>query len=565
MNLAEKISDFVEKWDIVGLSSEIKKEEHQDWIRNNAWDLIPILVEPANQTNLKSCPQVVHTCSQVLSDYVAQLGNPKEIIICLLEQCEHSGCPIRFRHCLPGLEVALLKLDLRGASVTWDWALRTVIDHITDLEIPDLEELDGDERLVFEHDPDYSDRLRSCEEATHLLKSLARRHTQFEDGDLKLKLKGFILWSCIQILGKPLSFLNVCVTPKGNSTTAKVVCDELIGIIFQLTRDQVKLIDLVEFCHFYHTSKMLDSDISTWSYGIGNLFHCLFAGKDPNLPLCYAPLHVYMKLLNPIISMLQFTPGLPSSPFLRLEKALYLCQNLLIRLPKMAIPNDALDMENHGLILMQLYQVIIYHELESLRKLAFQVYNQYFDVFGSSGKNLTSMVKHTLEKSNHSGLMGHAIGKLKNGILNEMRIGSKEISGSVLQGLVRKFCHLKNGAETDLLEISDEVMGSLNFLICILLRDNSNSLGLWDIKSQIETDYINPLTMGLSMSRAHYKLKSEESQDSVQGDSVSLMVGGKSLPQMSQDQMKEVIQSALNTFDMIECVLCRLKDVLNKR
>ena len=72
---------------------------------------------------------------------------------------------------------------------------------------------------------------------------------------------------------------------------------------------------------------------------------------------------------------------------------------------------------------------------------------------------------------------------------------------------------LKNGAETDLLEVSDEVMASLNFLICVFLRDKTNSLGLMDIVPQIDNDYLKPLNAGLSMSRAHYKLKLDENKN----------------------------------------------------
>ena len=46
---------------------------------------------------------------------------------------------------------------------------------------------------------------------------------------------------------------------------------------------------------------------------------------------------------------------------------------------------------------------------------------------------------------------------------------------------------------------------------------------------------------------------------------VSLMVGGRALPQMSQDQMREVIHSALNTFDMIEWKLCQLSDIISSQ
>merc|ERR1712203_158526 len=141
----------------------------------------------------------------------------------------------------------------------------------------------------------------------------------------------------------------------------------------------------------------------------------------------------------------------------------------------------------------------------------------------------------------------------------------EKLSGVHLQSLVKQFCVLKNGAETDLLEVSDEVMASLNFLKFVLLLDKTNSLGLMDIVPQIENDYLKPLDAGLSMSRAHYKLKLDENKNPFShGDAdVSLMVGGRELPEMSQDQMREVIHSALNTFDMMECVLCQLSDIIS--
>ena len=42
------------------------------------------------------------------------------------------------------------------------------------------------------------------------------------------------------------------------------------------------------------------------------------------------------------------------------------------------------------------------------------------------------------------------------------------------------------------------------------------------------------------------------------------MVGGQKLPHMSYDEMVKVIHDALNTFDMIECVLCQLNDVIDR-
>ena len=201
------------------------------------------------------------------------------------------------------------------------------------------------------------------------------------------------------------------------------------------------------------------------------------------------------------------------APYFRQEKALFLCKNLLSRLCLQSIPSEALEMEGQSILCAELYQIIIYHGLKSVRKLAYEVYNQYFDVFGHKPKSLTLLVKFALEKANHSGLIGHAIGKLKNGILAHIQNPPEKLSGIHLQSLVKRFCVLKNGAETDLLEVSDEVMASLNFLIFVLQRDKTNAFGLLDIVPQIENDFLKPLNAGLSMSRAHYKLKLEEGEN----------------------------------------------------
>ena len=124
---------------------------------------------------------------------------------------------------------------------------------------------------------------------------------------------------------------------------------------------------------------------------------------------------------------------------------------------------------------------------------------------------------------------------------------------------------LKHGAETDLLEISDELMSTLNLLICLMARDKSNNLTrIWDLKDEIIQNFVKPLKTAISMSRAHYKLKLNDktNPNTSEGD-VTLMVGGQPLPHMTHDKMKEVINAALNTFDMMDCILGQLNGILD--
>ena len=391
------------------------------------------------------------------------------------------------------------------------------------------------------------------------MNSLSHKLDDYDENEMKTKSKICIIWSCVQLMAKPLSFMNVCKLANGDNTAAKVITDELLKILTSHCHDPFKLIRLEDFY-----PKILDEDrerqLKLWSFGIGTLFFC----EPENVPLCYDPFYIFSVLMPAMINMLEFVRGTPSH-YLRQEKSLKLLKSCLLKLPKHSVPSDALEMKDHTLLMISLQHVIVFHGLESLRKLAFEVYNLYFNVYSqTSAKSLTLMVLQVFEKANHSGLIGHAIGKLKDAVLKDTR--NPQLTGDALKVIVRKFCFLKNGAETDLLEISDEVMASLNFLICLLLRDKSSRIhGLWSMVPELEKNYLKPLGMGLSMSKAHYKLKLDDSnstKNKMSQEEVTLMVGGQPLPDMSPDQMKEVLHSALNTFEMIECVLCQLNDII---
>ena len=558
MELIEKVQDLIDKWDIVGLNSELQNDKHIPWLEENAWDMIPTLVEPATEQNLAKCPQVVHACSKLLSETVAQHGKPKEIIISILEQCEYSGSSVRFIHCLPAIQTSLLKLDSKGASLTWHWALSTIVGHVNGLELPDIPEIEGqDDRLVLEHDQVYADRLQMIEAVADLLKSLTFKYdAEFQTSPFALKVKGTLVWSCVMLLAKPLSFMNICDL-KGLPTSAKKISDSLMKILNCQIFNHLSLIDPNQFSDMF--KKISVDDKILWSHGIGQIFYNHFTSPDPQIPLCYDPLYLFYQLLFPICNMLEFQPGLSSSDYLRHEKGLILTKSLICRIPLNVIPLDVMEKTEHTYFISKMYQITIYHNMASVRKLGYEAYNSYFDTFGQEISALKFLVNHALAKANHSGIIAHAIGKLKNALLRQR--DGQILKGAELHKLVKQFCQIKNGAETDLLEVSDEIMASLNFLIAIFLRDKLNEFGLWDIIPELNRDFLEPLSRGLSLSRGHYKLKLQEPKSA----EVTLMVGGEVLPEMSREQKNEVINSALNTFDMMDCVLGQLNNIITNR
>ena len=338
--------------------------------------------------------------------------------------------------------------------------------------------------------------------------------------------------------------------------------------------------DLIDFENVKHSFKkdrfnnLKENESIRWQSAIGTLFFLIYDdaaqpnnqrhGFIENLPFCYQPSYLFNLLLPSISCLLE-----ENQNYLANYKAIRLGILLVERIPTGCMSKEELQMEIHSKFLNNLVRTIIYSSSEAVRKNSYILFEKYYLLFEDNHARYR-LVNMILETSNHSGFISQIIVKMKNTVLQQINTSDKEMPdkkfiGHGLKVLIRKICVLKHGAETDLLEISDELMSTLNLLICLMARDKSNNLTqIWDLKDEIIQNFVKPLKTAISMSRAHYKLKLNDktNPNSSEGD-VTLMVGGQPLPHMTHDKMKEVINAALNTFDMMDCILGQLNGILD--
>ena len=223
-------------------------------------------------------------------------------------------------------------------------------------------------------------------------------------------------------------------------------------------------------------------------------------------------------------------------------KALSLAKFLTSAIQKSSLSGDLLDLGTHTEFLKALYKAIIYHSSSEIRTLAFENFQRFFDLFDVKGRyRLSTLI---LKVCNHSGLIGHTVTQIKNIIvagLNQSNL-PEQFKGQSLKVLVRSFCRLKHKEETDLLEVSDEVMSSLNFLICLFLRDKENETGIRDLIVELQENFLKDIEKGLVLSRAHYQMKLFDCKDAKNDDSLyqetTLTVGGRVLPIMDRKQVQ---------------------------
>ena len=249
-------------------------------------------------------------------------------------------------------------------------------------------------------------------------------------------------------------------------------------------------------------------------------------------------------------------------------KALLLSKFLISGIEKSTLPPEILDLGTHTEFIKAVYKAIVYHSSSDIRTLAFENFQLYFSAFSIKGGY--RLVMFVMKVFNHSGLIGYMVTQIKNIVIAGLNGNNlvDEFQGQSLKVLVRSFCQLKHKEETDLLEVSDEVMASLNFLICLNLRDKLNETGIRDLTSELQENYLKQVERGLVLGQAHNKQRLADCQDPKNLDSMyeetTLTVGGRIVPIMNREQMEDVFRSALTTFDMMNCVLVQLGQVFEK-
>ena len=128
---------------------------------------------------------------------------------------------------------------------------------------------------------------------------------------------------------------------------------------------------------------------------------------------------------------------------------------------------------------------------------------------------------------------------------------------------------LDKGVETDLIENADTTIAALNVLRFLLIRDKANNTDIYDYLKDIEESFLKPLRSALDLSRAHYKneeslVKSGKDQLKAEETLMSVNVLGTDgdLPVLDEEKKLNIIYGALNTFDMIDCLLSRVMEII---
>ncbi|NXY46310.1 GLMN protein, partial [Ceuthmochares aereus] len=539
----------------------IQNEKNKVIIKNMGWNLLSPLVRCI--FTYKQQDDKREHCLKIL-DQLAQLCNPKELFLGLLEQIEQTSgeqvCQTVLLLLQP-LQTVLLKLQHKKAYSV-GLSLAVIMNQLAPLPVPYTKEQIQEDKLGL---------CQCCHAVVDFAKPFVNevvkdmeKSSEYNDIELKEELLKF----CMKSLEYPLLAAQLEQLEGIEEHPFRHFATEIIDVLWDI-RELVPLV----FLHRkgkspdWENQEFADIERKNSADSLASLSYLVFVqhfGID-HFPVIFSPSYLLQCNMTHIEVLLKRTEESV------LSKGLDLFESCLLRMEDDSLLHQYLEFRDFINVPQDLVKIMTLCPMEHLRKKSLNILQLFIDKFDAEGKY--TLFRCLLKTSNHAGVEGYIIKNIKDQIhLSLTACDSIWFTGHHLISLLDLVLLLPEGAETDLLQNSDRIMASLNLLRYLVIKDceNDNRTGVWAALTRIEQNFLKPLHVGLNMSKAHYeaeiKNKKENRREAHSSNTVcSVTVGGEKMPAMTTEMQLQVLHSALFTFDLIESVLARVEELIEAK
>ncbi|XP_076112061.1 glomulin-like [Mytilus galloprovincialis] len=587
-SVLENIKDSLKYKDAKSLKMFILERKLSD--DSIFYELAGELAKSLTEENSKNVPIFFEACERCMN-YIVNRGNPKELIIALLEQMDTFKDDEKFKALLGYIQQTLVKLPSKRTE-SLEITLETVHAHVIELPTPADHQLEKDERKLLELDRDVRRItdviLAYLEFLQPFVKEVSLKNPD-ADREKGKKQIGMLMERLLAMLDHPLMFLDLVFQQKQmedqEKTYGRVCAEQLVELLTELCPDLFKMFQNGQLPKKKKSAKKLkepnkaegdtsDEDtgpfenvvegelVSEYSYAC--LSYLIFK-EDlavDSIPFIYRHSHILQSSLYYILLLLKADHSLVKF------KGIYLLQSLMGKIPVTTLSLNDLDNDKYKQVVNALIDIMIQNPVKELRQECVQLYKTFISMFCLPARyKIYEMVLNTCP---HAGMIGYTIQLLKDQIDSVLKneLDDRTFFGANLYKLLKIVAVVEEGATQDILQISDRVIALLNFLRYLLIRDppGENVTKIWDYFSQIEKHFFEPLRLALDLSKGHYQLDLQDLKDGqkkAKGGNVDLglTVGGVAMPRVPVGQQVQIVESALNTFDVIDSILCRITEI----
>lgn len=551
----------------------LKKPDNEILISENVWNLINSVCLMVKTNSLLKNETDIIRCKNILL-FLVDKGNPKEVLVSLLEQADSFKDNEFFCLLLEPLQIILKKTPgKRGKSL--QWVLSTLNAHIETLDTPDDLDLQGDEKLLLDADQAVRDTTYVLKHYLNFIQffvdevsfvNLSKKEIHYFDRVYNQQeiMQRYIL----KLLHYPLLYHDLQMSYYRPISALQVVCKGYMKCLSKICHNVFNLFKYdclsISVSEFKSAEDDDDDDDSIPLLAFSNLSYLIFVEY---MALSFQPL-VYSHHFNFMNNLKYTIPLLRQKENLVLFKGLQLAETLLRQLDDFQLKYDCMELDAFIEFPKLLLEVAIFSQIETHRKSAIAMFMKYASKCDYKGQY--HLVMQVLSTINHSGAEGVVIGLYKKNLHDALNGGksSEFFLGMNLTLFLKKVFVLTDGAETDLIEKSDMIITALNLLRYLFLRDKkkNNVTGIWNLTKYISKFFLKPLSIGLDMSRAHYKEAFKKADDcSKIKDSVNttVSVNNEILPNVPLNFQKDIYKKALTAFDVIESVLIHVEELMS--
>lgn len=524
--------------------------ENQQSIKNELSSIITTLCETLTPENHRKNNALFECCVDGLI-VLAKNHDQVDVILGILQQMEYDGNDVRYGALLTPL-VHSLKRPHNDRTKYLEWTISTIKSYIS--SIPKDEKFQSSETLQ---------NLESSESENYNFNKEVVQKVYLTTLDFLVKLEGpevekYLLSTIIFMFGPPYCFIN------DTFWTETKILDRMVGFFFSLCPDPVEFLPLIK--RRFQTKKescvnyLFENEDHVPVLGFANLFATVFVLDEfqSQLPQVYQPeylLHGCLQLSQVMLAKVQY-------PNCLLSKSLLFSKCILIKVEKLSIVAAALELPVHKEFLTSVTQTMIYCSSTKVRTLALEIFRLYMGVFSLEARY--RVVLQLYRTANHSGLLSLVTGIFKNSVIECLQNGSNEFLGLRLRSLLKLACRLEHGRMSDLIELSDEIITSLNLVLFLIIRDEGNETGFWEVVEEIEKEFLKPLRDGIELARTHWRIKLND-LGGKEEEKVTISIGGEDLKMLPTEQKVKVCYNALNALDVMQNVLTRVNESLESK
>ncbi|XP_054012406.1 glomulin-like isoform X1 [Hylaeus anthracinus] len=545
---------------------------YDDIIKETSWEIVQIASSYLTKENAKHNGKAIECCTMIL-DAIAEKCNSCETVLEFLEQVDSSEDDTKFCIILRVLGKSLSKMNDKSKAI--EWCVSTISSYVESLPVP---EVDSQDITIIKNKIKnvYDTIIRFLEP---LIDEVALENDNSQNNTV---LRNYLACILIFLMGKPLCYLP----EKPKSDSEQHLPEKIITLLSRIKGDLLWFLNVVnnrskrscsknkniykESCNLEVLLFELNENISDLAYA--NLyFHTITELQLwKKVPHVYDSQYIFQSCIYLIIKLVQEQQNVT------IRKGLHLMGHLLRKITRYSLTSQLLELNVYSDVLDSLVKVMMYCDSDEERSKALHVFQKYIEMFNMEGRYL--IILHLYQISEHSGLLSVTTGMLKECIIEclETTPPTTYFLGNNLECLLKFVCKLPHGSASDMVELSDEIITSLNLLRFLFLRDVNNQTGIWNLVDKLENEYLKPLREGISLCRAHWKVKMKDLEEQKKAlktsdniipekneAEVRLTVGGKELPAMPISQKITFCYHALNGLDVMESILIRVNECIS--